>query len=127
MARLCLTNADGTLSRGVYRGLSLKTQGTSFGVKVGRTTVTDLQTSGELPVIVTVLLTAEVAERAPVYARDWGWTPGVGHSVLVLGFPGNGLVTIADPGVGREEWALEHLRDLMTGEYITIVPGQSGE
>jgi hypothetical protein len=122
MARLCLTNADGTLSRGLYRGLHLKTKGTSFRVKVGRTTVAELQASDELPVIISVLLTPEVAARAPVYAGEWGWTPGLGHTVVVLGFPGDGLVTIGDPGVGRERWALEHLRDLMTGEYITIVP-----
>jgi hypothetical protein len=122
MADLCLTTAQGTTFHGLFRALRIKTKGTPFRPTARRVALADLQAGGNLPAIVNVALTGEVAERDERYARDWGWKIGVSHAVVVLAFPGDGRVLMADPSVGREHWNIVGLRDLMGGDGIVLVP-----
>lgn len=122
MADLCLTTAQGTTLHGLFRALLIKTKGTAFRPVARRVELADLQASEHLPAIINVALTGEVAERDERYARDWGWKIGVSHAVVVLAFPGDDRVLMADPSVGLEHWNILGLSDLMGGDCIMIVP-----
>jgi hypothetical protein len=120
MARLCLTRKNGTYLHGLYRGLRIKTQGTGFRVLVRSTDLARLRSEVDLPVILNVMLTEAVHRRDPRYAKDWGWRVDVPHTVVVFRFTDDGRVRIGDPGVGREHWDLQALRDLWHGEYVCL-------
>ena len=120
MAGLCLTSAKGTTTHGLFRGLLVKTKGTRYRPRACMLSLAELQTSGNLPAIASVALTAEISESDPRYAREWGWQIGEPHAVVILGFPDDGEVLVADPSVGPEHWRVEGLRDLMTGECILM-------
>ncbi len=58
----------------------------------------------------------------PEYPKnEWGWTPGVGHTVVVFGFTDDGRVEVGDPAVGREHWTVDDLRVLWNGEGLRFV------
>jgi len=120
MAGLCLTSAKGTTTHGLFRGLLIKTAGTRYRPRACILSLSELQASRELPAITSVVLTGEISESEPRYARDWGWQIGVSHAVVILGFPGDGRVLMADPSAGQEYWRTEGLRDLMTGVCILL-------
>lgn len=60
----------------------------------------------------------EVAD--PRYAGDWGWAPGVKHTVVIFDFPGT-EVEVGDPAVGRERWTLSDLQTLWYGEGLRLI------
>ena len=120
MAQLCLTTDSGTQLLGLYRGLRMKTEGTPWKVVPFRGDIETLRQANR-PAILTVGLgywqTADAA-----YARDWGWTRGLFHTVVFQKFVEGGKVEIGDPGVGREEWHEQGIRDLWKGEGYWLVP-----
>jgi hypothetical protein len=119
MAELCLTRS-GTMWQGIYRGLKLKTQGTQYDVEVFSGSIDDLRqmTPG-------ALIVAAGLERGgnvdPIYHEQWGWKPGVLHTVLLFEFVENDRVEMADPDVGREQWTVEDLRVLYRGRGMRLV------
>jgi hypothetical protein len=120
MARLCLTGKHGTYLHGLYRGLRIKTRRTPLRAAVRSTDLTHLRNDVDLPVILNVRLTSKVACRDLRYARDWNWRIGVTHTVVLFGFTDDERVDIGEPGVGREFWHVQALRDLWHGEYICL-------
>ncbi|MBC7815951.1 MAG: hypothetical protein IAG10_03525 [Planctomycetaceae bacterium] len=118
MAKLCLTR-KGTGWKGLFRGLMLKTQGTDWTVRVREVSFESLRHErGPLILDVGVPLGAQVPE---IYTTDYGWQPGVLHSVIFYGFHTD-RVAIAEPtpGVGREEWSAEDLRILFRGRVYEL-------
>lgn len=120
MAELCLTRR-GTYWKGLYRGLKLKTAGTEWDVQVFKSDVEHLrQTVGDGPAILLVGIDQRT-EATDVYVRDWGWVPGVSHSVVLLGFDEEGDLEIGDPAVGREVWLEDDVRLLWSGKGLRLV------
>jgi hypothetical protein len=72
-----------------------------------------------------VLLLVRLPERGvvdPRYEREWGWTPGLGHAVVMYGFAGKDRVDIGDPSIGREQWTVDDLGTLWHGWGLRLVP-----
>ncbi|MBA4389053.1 MAG: hypothetical protein C0404_13815 [Verrucomicrobia bacterium] len=121
MCRLCLTTREGTRLAGLYRGLRIKTAGTQFKVMVRKTDIEDLRRHVTPPAILSVRLNAETSRREPKYVSTWGWTEGVAHCVLFLGFTNETTVTMSDPSYGQEPWNIDAVKDLWTGQIVQLV------
>jgi hypothetical protein len=118
MARLCLTTARGTSTYGLYRGLRIKLRGTGYDVVPFVGTPADLGATGD-PAIVTVGLRA--GQRVdPRYVMQYGWTPGLQHTVAVFRVLPDGRVNVGDPSAGRETWSHEDLRVLWHGQGFRL-------
>lgn len=121
MARLCLTRGEGTLWMGLYRGLKLRTARTPWDVAVASGTAEDLIAGGG-PAVVAVGIEAGT-DAAPIYAEQYGWTPGVPHSAIFFAPAGDDRVAMGEPteGVGREEWSREDLDVLYRGRALRLI------
>lgn len=120
MARLCLTRRDGTAPLGLYRGLKLKTRGTAWAVETFASRTDELRTGGGLPAILLVRYD-KGASADPRYEREWGWSPGVTHMVVVFRFTADDKVEVGEPMVGRERWSVQGLRLLWHGKGLRLV------
>jgi len=121
MAELCLTR-KGTSWLGLYRGLKLKTQGTSWDVEMVRCSVDELVRFADRPMIAEVGLQDD--DRAdPTFRSEFGWAPGRKHSVVLSGFSATGRAKIIDPApmIGREEWDTATLRVLWRGYGLRLI------
>ena len=60
------------------------------------------------------------------FTREFGWVPGVSHSVVLEGFSKNHCANIADPAqeMSREQWDVKTLRTLCRGYAFRLVPRQ---
>ncbi len=122
MAQLCLTRR-GTNWLGLYRGLKLKTANTPWDVEVVRCSVDELSTQMQGPMIVEVGLDSN--ERVdPAFRYEFGWVPGMKHSVILREFTTHGRAAIVDPSpqIGREEWDFETLQSLWRGYGMRLIP-----
>lgn len=121
MAELCLTRT-GTSWQGLYRGLKHKTAGTAWDVQVVSGSAEELALLPRGPAILSVGL-SESAPANSDFTREFGWVPGVNHSVILEGFNSHGCATIADPSLPmcREQWDAETLRTLWRGYAIRLV------
>jgi len=119
MADLGLTR-NGTPRLGLYRGLTLKTRDTPWRVEVFSGDLAKLRRRvAEGPVILFVGL-RRGQHADPRYARDWGWTPGLRHAVVLFGFGEGGFIDVGDPTMGRERWRAEALDVLWDGQAIML-------
>ena len=121
MAELCLTR-HGTSWQGLYRGLKLKTVGTKWDVEVVACSTQELARLKQGPMIISVGLDASASSDSD-FTREFGWIPGVNHSVILHGFTSYGSAIIADPTqeLCREQWDEETLRVLWRGYAIRLV------
>jgi len=121
MAELCLTRR-GTSWQGLYRGLKLKTAGTPWDVEVCQCPAEHLPWMHGGPMILSVGLTADAPANGE-FTREFGWVPGVNHSVVLESFHSGGLAVIADPSqeMSREHWDHETLRTLHRGTVFRLV------
>lgn len=119
MAELCLTRR-GTNWMGLYRGLKKKTAGTEWDVEVFTGSADELRSLGS-PAILSVGL-SRPEEADALYQAELGWTPGVRHSVVLMGFVTD-LVEIGEPtpDAGRERWTDSELHDLYLGQGLRLV------
>ena len=119
MAQVCLTRPDGTSMLGLYRGLKLKTNGTSWKpVPFAGMSLEELELSMHGAVLLTVEL--EPGTKNAEHFRRWGWDVGMRHSVVIFSFLPGHLVEIGDPETGREVWTLDELQSLWHGEAIRL-------
>ncbi len=125
MIPLCLTDRSGTPSLGLYRGVKLMTARASRDVQFVHGNIEMLLNNKQWPLLLTVQLPAYEVED-PRYEQEWGWIPGMGHSVVALGRDPQGVV-IADPAVGLEVWSDEDLRVLWHGEALQVTRAESLE
>jgi hypothetical protein len=120
MAELCLTR-HGTSWLGLYRGLKLKTQGTDWDVEVVRCSAEGVYDHAEWPMIMEVGLEADAPIDA-AFRHEFGWTPGVRHSVVLLPSHERRLQIIdPSPSIGREDWDDESLRVLWRGHGLRLI------
>jgi hypothetical protein len=121
MAQLCLTR-KGTSWMGLYRGLKLKTENTMWDVEVIECSPTDLHAIYKRPMILNVGLPAD-AKPSDELCREYGWQPGMCHSVVLLGYRDSTHWRIADPTptVGREVWNIATIHKLWQGKAIRLV------
>jgi predicted double-glycine peptidase len=119
MAQLCLTNIDGTSTRGVYRGLKLKTRDKKMRVEPYLGKIEDL-CKVEGPVLLFVRLDSR-AGVDPRYQSKWGWQPGVAHTVVMYRYRSDGRFLMGDPAVGAELWDRKAIETLWHGEGIRLV------
>lgn len=124
MMRLCLTGKTGTPQLGLYRGLERKTRGRPHRVQAFHATVDELLRFDNWPVVLLVRLDPG-GTVDPRYEREWGWTPGLGHAVVVFGLVGEDRLDIGDPSIGREQWTITDLRTLWHGEGIRLIYSDS--
>ncbi len=119
MAELCLTRR-GTTWVGLYRGLKLKTIGTPLDVEVVACAADDVLAMNE-PAIISVGLDATAATR--VMCEEWGWIPGVDHTVVFVKNNGADGLIVADPapGYGHERWSRDNFAMLFRGIAIRVV------
>ena len=121
MAGLCLTR-EGTTWQGLYRGLKLKTAGTRWDVQVVQCDAAELPQLAGGPMILSVGLERDSRVDAG-YQTEWGWTPGMWHSVVLRGFDRSGRAEIADPTPDStfERWEPDTLRVLWRGTALRLV------
>jgi hypothetical protein len=121
MAELCLTR-QGTSWQGLYRGLKLKTAGSPWDVEVRQCTAADLPQMHEGPAILSVGLGADAPENSE-FAREFGWIPGVNHSVVLETFHQHGMAIVSDPSqeMSREHWDRPTLELLHRGTVVRLV------
>jgi len=121
MMELCLTGANGTPTLGLFRGLKLKTSDNSYRVEPFFSDIEELLADDDWPALLLVKL--EIGAKVdPRYEQQWGWTPGLGHAVVVFGRVGPGRIEVGDPSVGREHWTIDDLCILWQGEGLRLRP-----
>jgi hypothetical protein len=122
MAELCLTRR-GTSWQGLYRGLKLKTAGTGWDVEVCQGPADAVARECGGPMILSVGLAAGAPDNAEL-TREFGWIPGVHHSVVMESVRPGGIVVIADPSqeMSREHWDRAMLATLWRGTALRLVP-----
>ena len=121
LARLCLTRR-GTHWLGVYRGLKLKTEGTSWDVVAEEVSAQDLF-SGKLgPGI--LALSFHAPESGRPCDPEWGFESDVGHSVLILKAHYPAALEVFDPApdYGFETWNEDVLSSVRNGILLRLVP-----
>ncbi|NQV28354.1 MAG: hypothetical protein HQ518_28715 [Rhodopirellula sp.] len=120
MAELCLTR-KGTTWQGLFRGLTIKTRNRPFRVRVVECQWDELADKLSGPAILSVGI--DPSKPYPkAYTKDWGWMPGVRHSVVLRDVLPDGRISIADPAVGAELWTDADLQTLFRGRFITLEP-----
>ena len=70
------------------------------------------------PVLLAVQLPHGVDDRR--YADQWGWIPGMGHSVVALGRTPDGGIIVGDPAGGLERWTEADLKVLWHGAGVRV-------
>lgn len=125
MAELCLTRS-GTSWLGLYRGLKLKTAGTRWDVRIVHGSLEEIACVASRPMILSVGLPSDAPANSD-YTHEFGWVPGVNHSVIVERFTSSGCAVVADPSqpMSREQWDGPTLRTLWRGHAFQLVPRKS--
>ncbi len=118
MIPLCLTDRSGTPTLGLYRGIKLMADRNGRQVEVVDRQLAKLLEDNDWPVYLAVQLPYGVDDRR--YADQWGWIPGMGHSVVALGRTSNGGIIIGDPSVGLERWTEADLKILWHGDGVRV-------
>lgn len=118
MIPLCLTDRSGTSTLGLYRGIKLVADRNGREVEIVAPDLATLLEDDDWPVLLAVQLPYGVDDRR--YADEWGWIPGMGHSVVVLGSVPGGGVIVGDPSVGLERWSAADLEVLWHGNGVRV-------
>lgn len=125
MAELCLTR-NGTNWLGVYRGLKRKTAGTAWDVEVFNDSAEEV-CQRPRPAILFVGLEHNRPHGSQLQT-EFGWRPGMQHSVVLLrSYPGN-LLEIAEPSeLGRDYWTTTDFKQLYRGQGLRLVRNPSAQ
>lgn len=119
---LCLTDSSGTPTLGLYRGVKLVANENGKDVAILTTDLDGLIAADKWPVLIGVQLPFGTEDRR--YAEQWGWIPGMGHSVVVLGRDGNDRFVVGDPSIGLEVWDRSDMEILWHGIGMRLVPAK---
>ncbi len=115
---LCLTDSAGTPTLGLYRGIKLIADREYRSIEIVSRSLDELLAAKAWPVLLAVELPYGAQDRR--YAEQWGWIPGMGHSVVVLDSTPDGRLLVADPSVGLERWTAADLDVLWHGDGIRV-------
>lgn len=119
MAELCLTRG-GTTWLGLYRGLKLKTEGTPWDVEMIQVAPASAEQLPQGPMILCAMLDPQSASLED-YQGEWGWIPGVPHSVVYMHQARDGSFRMVDPYVGVENWSRKDVNVLWQGQGIRLI------
>lgn len=119
MIPLCLTDGSGTPTLGLYRGIKLVAEQHHRDAQVLDESLDELLAADDWPVLLAVKLPVGTPDRR--YAEKWGWIPGMGHSVVVLGSAGDDRIWVGDPSVGLERWSRHDLEVLWHGDGMRLL------
>tara|TARA_R110002073_G_scaffold80550_2_gene194020 strand:- start:3850 stop:4755 length:906 start_codon:yes stop_codon:yes gene_type:complete len=114
---LCLTDESGTPTLGLFRGVKWMANRHHRDVQALTLSLDQLESENIWPVLIMVELPISGVDD-PRYADQWGWVPGLGHSVVLLGKNSRGGFVVADPAVGAEIWTRADLEVLWHGNAI---------
>lgn len=115
---LCLTDSAGTPTLGLYRGVKLMADRHNREVEIVDRSFRQLLEDNQWPVLMAVRLPFGVED--PRFVNEWGWIPGMGHSVVALGPTADGGILIGDPAVGLERWSESNLETLWQGNGMRL-------
>jgi len=115
---LCLTDYAGTPTLGLYRGVRLIANQHGREVKLLDGGLPRLIADDDWPVLLSVRLPFGVEDRR--FVEQWGWIPGMGHSIVVLGRTSDGRFVIGDPAAGLEFWSEADLDLLWQGVGMRV-------
>ncbi len=115
---LCLTDSSGTPTLGLYRGVKLIAERYHRNVEIVNPSLQKLLADDNWPVLIAVELPYGTEDRR--YAEQWGWIPGAGHSVVIVGRTADNGVVIGDPSVGLEVWTEADLSLLWHGNGMRV-------
>lgn len=118
MIPLCLTDYAGTQTLGLYRGVKLMASRHERQVEIVDRSLEKLLSDDDWPVLLMVRLPFGVDD--PRFEQEWGWIPGMGHSVVALGRDPSGGIVIADPAIGLELWSESTLKTLWQGNGLRV-------
>ena len=118
MIPLCLTDYEGTPTLGLYRGIQLVASRNNRQVEVVDRRLERLLQEDDWPVLAAVRLPRGVDD--PRFEQEWGWIPGMGHSVVILRRTEGGQFLIADPAIGLELWPESKLKTLWQGNGLRV-------
>jgi len=118
MIPLCLTDYAGTPTLGLYRGVKLIAKRHNRRVVLVDGGLTRLVADDDWPVLLSVRLPFGVEDRR--FVDQWGWIPGMGHSVVVLGRTRDGRFIVGDPAMGLEIWSKADLDLLWHGVGMRV-------
>lgn len=121
MVPRCLTDASGTPTLGLYRGAKVTAQQHGRQVAARILSADQLSNRDQFPILIMVKL-PEKGVDDPRYEQQWGWVPGLGHSVVILEPRGDDRFLIGDPSVGPELWSRQDLKVLWRGDAIQFIP-----
>ncbi len=115
---LCLTDYDGTQTLGLYRGVKLVADRNGRQVEIIERDLEKFLQADDWPALIAARLPYGVDD--PRFAEEWGWIPGMGHSVVILGRTPDGEFTVGDPTVGLEYWPESQLELLWQGVGLRV-------
>ena len=118
MIPLCLTDYAGTPTLGLYRGVKLIANRNNRRIEIIDRSLEDLLRDDDWPVLLAVRLPFGVEDRR--FTDEWGWIPGMGHSVVAFGRTPDGGFIIGDPAVGLERWSKSELEILWQGNGLRV-------
>jgi hypothetical protein len=77
------------------------------------------------PLILSVGLPADEPVNSE-FSREFGWVPGVNHSVVLESYQGSETAVISDPSqeMSREHWDRDMLDTLFRGTVVRLTPRQ---
>jgi hypothetical protein len=99
MVEACLTTQNGTPNQGIWRALKMYVPD---GHKVSIARFRDYKNL-PFPLLVNMKL-KDVDNNSGRYYGQWGWKPGVPHTVVLLGRADDGKLLVADPATGMDIW-----------------------
>jgi hypothetical protein len=112
----CLTTYRGTARQGIWRGLK---KNCPKGYKVTAVTYKDKKDI-KYPILIRAVLKNGDPHQEK-YSKEWGWEPGVPHSVVLKADNGDGTITVGDPSCGIENWNKKSLDVLWNKQGFRIV------
>jgi hypothetical protein len=118
MIPLCLTDYAGTPTLGLYRGVKRMADWHDRRVEIVDRRLENLLREDDWPVLMAVRLPFGVDDRR--FVDQWGWIPGMGHSVVALGRAPDGRFIIGDPAYGLEHWSESELEILWQGNALRL-------
>ena len=113
-----MTDSAGTPTLGLDRGVKVIATRHDRRVVLLDGGLTRLIADNDWPVLVSVGLPFGVEDRR--FVEQWGWIPGMGHSVVILGRTTDGNFIVGDPAVGLEIWSKADLDLLWSGVGMRV-------
>jgi predicted double-glycine peptidase len=104
MVEACLTTRSGTSKQGIWRALKM------YAPKGYEACVVRFRDYHNLPFPILVNMKLKDSDSfSSRYPGQWGWKPGVPHTVVLMGQAADGKLLVADPASGKDIWDLQAL------------------